>query len=260
MLKSLGHKNFVALCLVMACIGLALLSESCQTAHSNGQNKDYADISTNYVPDVIDFTFHVKPILSDRCFKCHGPDEAKVEGGLQLHTEALAKAALGKDMDRFAIKAGDVQASTLLHRIFSTDPDDIMPPEDSNLSLEEYEKEILKKWIEQGAPWNEHWAFIPPEEPTKPRVENEEWVSNDIDYFILKTIEDQGLQPSAPLAKEKLLRKLSFDLRGLPPELQDIESILEDPSDKNYERLIDKYLSSVAFAERMTNDWLDPFF
>jgi hypothetical protein len=213
--------------------------------------------STSAVPAKVDFIFHVKPILSDRCFKCHGPDEAKVEAGLQLHIEEKAFAALGKNKDRHAIIKGDSKNSGMIQRIFSEDPDDIMPPPESNLTLSDQEKEILKKWIEQGAEWKEHWAFVPPVQPEIPVVQDKSWISNTIDNFILAKLEQNKLQPTPALSSEKLLRKVSFDLTGLPPSLEDIEGFTKDPSVQNYERIIDKYLGSDAFAERMTNEWLD---
>lgn len=211
----------------------------------------------NLVPDKVDFLYHVKPILSDRCFKCHGPDASKVEAGLQLHTKELAFKALNDQSDRYAIIPNDAEKSLLVQKIFTESEDDIMPPTDSNLKLEDFEKEILKRWIEQGAEWKEHWAFITPREQKIPIVENKDWVSNDIDHFILKKLEEQNLSPSKKMRDEKLLRRLSFDLTGLPPDIEDINSFKEDNSDENYERLVDKFLNSYSFAERMTNDWLD---
>lgn len=209
------------------------------------------------MPDKVDFLYHVKPILSDRCFKCHGPDASKVEAGLQLHTKELAFKALNDQSDRYAIIPNDAEKSLLVQKIFTESEDDIMPPTDSNLKLEDFEKEILKRWIEQGAEWKEHWAFITPREQKIPIVENKDWVSNDIDHFILKKLEEQNLSPSKKMRDEKLLRRLSFDLTGLPPDIEDINSFKEDNSDENYERLVDKFLNSYSFAERMTNDWLD---
>ena len=232
-----------------------MLSESCSSSNEIATWEDTERIFT--LPDEIDFIFHVKPILSDRCFKCHGPDEAKIEAGLQLHTEEKAFAALGKDFNRYAIVKGDPEKSGIIKRIFSTDPSDIMPPPESNLSLSNREKAIIKKWIEQGAEWKEHWAFVLPEKVKVPNVTNKAWVSNPIDNFILQTLEKNQLQPSAQVKNEKLLRKLSFDLTGLPPSIEDISSFLKDSSIDNYERMVDQYLASEAFAERMTSDWMD---
>lgn len=209
------------------------------------------------VPDKVDFIFHIKPILSDRCFKCHGPDEAKVEAKLQLHTEEKAFAALGNNGDRFAIKAYDVEQSQIIHRIYSNDPAEIMPPPESNLFLSEVEKKLIRKWIEQGAEWKEHWAFAPVQDPVTPSIHIDNWISNPIDNFIVSRLEQQNLKPSPLLRPEKLLRKVSFDLTGLPPDLDDIESFLKDSSVEHYNQIVDRYLASDAYAEHMTNQWLD---
>jgi len=209
------------------------------------------------IPDKIDFNFHVKPILSDRCFKCHGPDKNAVEGDLSLATEADAFAALGKNKDRFAILPNMPDSSTLVHRIFTDDPDDIMPPPASNLKLENHEKEILKKWITQGAEWKQHWSLIPPQKPTIPKVTNENWAKNEIDYFILNKLEVQQLSPSEAADKAKLLRRLSFDLTGLPPTIEELDAFLADDSPNAYEKQIDRLLATDAYAEHRTVHWLD---
>jgi hypothetical protein len=245
------HKKFIYVFLLLG-IGFTLIN-SC--ASKDPSQSILSDATT--ILEKVDFIFHVKPILSDRCFKCHGPDEAKVEAGLQLHIEEKAFTAIGKNKDRYAIIKGDPENSEIVHRIFTEDAEDIMPPPESNLTLTNQEKEILKKWIEQGAEWKQHWAFALPENPEIPQVQNSKWVSNPIDNFILHKLEENNLQPNPEISSEKLLRKVSFDLTGLPPSLEDIEAFISDPSSENYERIIDKYLKSDAFAERMTNGWLD---
>jgi len=249
-----AKKNFTLL--LIGIISLLFLAHmpSCTGAK---ENHEASITSALLIPDKIDFNFHVKPILSDRCFTCHGPDEAKVEAGLAFHTQEKAFAALGEQKDHHAIVAGDIYASTLVERIFSDDPEIMMPPLASNLVLEDYEKEILKKWIAQGAEWKTHWAFTPPQAGELPAVKQTDWGKNLIDQFILHKLESQQLSPS-PLARpEKQLRRLSFDLRGLPPSLMDIEAFVADPSDENYKSFVDKYLASNAYAERMAADWLD---
>ena len=209
------------------------------------------------LPDQVDFNFHIKPILSDRCFKCHGPDEQKREAGLRLDTEEGAFVALGEDGDHFALISGDVENSTLVGRIYTADPDEMMPPPESNLALSDFEKDLLKKWIEQGAEWKTHWAFLPPKSENTPKVKNVEWVSNDIDHFILKKLEEQKLQASPRADKEHLLRRLSFDLTGLPPSLEQIDAFLKDDSQQAIEKVVDHLLASDAYAEHMTAKWLD---
>ena len=235
---------------------IIFLAEAC----SPDLNTKKADITANVnqqIPEVVDFIFHVKPILSDRCFKCHGPDEAKIEGDLQLHSEKHAFAALGKDKDRYAIVANHPEQSSLIERIYTDNPDDVMPPPESNLTLDEREKAIIKKWIEQGAEWKEHWAFIAPSQPEIPEVSDPSWPINEIDNFILAKLDEHKLSPATAIKSEKLLRKLSFDLRGIPPSLEEINSFIEDNSEENYQRIIDQYLASDAYAERMTSHWLD---
>ncbi len=225
--------------------------------HTDTESSSHQGLTKKDLPNRIDFNLHIKPILSDRCFKCHGPDESKVEAGLAFHTKEAAFVALGENADRFAIVPGDAQASHLLQRIYSDDSDQMMPPPESNLSLTEYEKELLKQWIVQGAEWKEHWAFLVPVQPEIPKVEASFNANNEIDHFIFSKLSEQNLNPSEPASPEKLIRRLSFDLRGLPPELEDIQSFQENPSEDNYQRIVEKYLDSWAHAERMCNEWLD---
>ena len=209
------------------------------------------------IPEKVDFNFHVKPILSDRCFTCHGPDENTREANLAFHDQSLAMAALGKEKDHFAIIPGDAVNSTLIKRIYADNPDDIMPPSESNLTLNEYEKEVLKRWIEQGAEWKKHWAFIPPLSSQIPEVQNSTWPKNEIDYFILNELERNGLEPEERASKEKLVRRASFDLTGLPPTIDQIDLFLNDYSNDAFQKLIHRLMDTPAFAERMTIDWMD---
>ena len=208
------------------------------------------------IPDIIDFTFHIKPIISDRCFKCHGPDKNAIEGDFSLVSPEEAYKLLGKEKDHYAIVPGNIEKSELVNRIFSDDANAVMPPPESNLILTNYEKEILKKWIEQGAEYKTHWAFTPPKKPTVP-VDKEYWGNNEIDYFILKKIKENNLLPSAIAPKEKLIRRVSFDLTGLPPTLSAIDDFIADTSENAYEKVIDKLLASQDYAEHMTSEWMD---
>ncbi len=186
-------------------------------AEKETETAQYTSTQTKTIPDKIDFNYHVRPILSDRCYTCHGPDEASRQAGLRLDIEADAFAAIGENKDHYAIVKGDVAASALVSRIYETDPTEQMPPPESNLVLEPYEKEILKRWIEQGAEWKTHWSFIPPAKTNLPKVQNTAWPQNEIDYFILSQLEAQQLKPSEKASKEQLIRRLSFDLTGLSP-------------------------------------------
>jgi hypothetical protein len=233
-----------------------LILGACQT--ENTQSVPTKAISQQpQIPDKIDFNFHVKPILSDRCFKCHGPDKNAIEGDLSLATEEAAFVALGKKKDRFAIIPHLPDSSTLVHRIFSDDPDDIMPPPESNLKLAEYEKEILKQWIAQGAVWKKHWSLIPPQKAALPDVQQQDWGKNEIDQFVLAQLEAQQLSPNPPADKARLLRRLSFDLTGLPPTIEELDAFLEDNTPNAYEKQIDRLLATDAYAEHRTVYWLD---
>ncbi|WP_242133606.1 PSD1 and planctomycete cytochrome C domain-containing protein [Aestuariivivens marinum] len=227
-------------------LGNTLSNHSSSTSSSNVE-----------LPKAIDYIFHVKPILSDRCYLCHGPDEGTREAGLRLDTKEGAYAAIGEHLDRYAIVPNNIEASQLVHKINSQDPEKVMPPPDSNLKLSDYEKKILTKWVEQGAEWKDHWSFIPPAKPEIPKVSITNWPSNEIDYFILKHLDEKGLTPSEKASKEKLIRKVYFDLTGLPPSLAAIDEFLSNQDENAYEKVVDKLLASKAYGERMASNWLD---
>ncbi|MDF9800279.1 cytochrome c553 [Catalinimonas alkaloidigena] len=209
------------------------------------------------LPEQIDFNLHIKPILSDRCFACHGPDENKREADLRLDEPESAFAALGEEKDRYAIVPGDPTESELFHRINADDKEMVMPPPESNLTLSEQEVALLSRWIEEGAEYKPHWSFIPPETPELPAVEQNEWLKNPVDRFVLKRLESANLQPSPEADKVQLLRRVTFDLTGLPPTPEEIEAFVADTSAEAYEKVVDRLLASPHFGERMAMDWLD---
>lgn len=209
------------------------------------------------IPEKVDFTFDVKPIISDRCFKCHGPDKNAIEGDLSLNTPEDAFKALGKLKDHYAIVPNKPEESTLVNRIYNSDPNLLMPPPESNLELTETEKAILKKWIEQGAEYKEHWAFIAPEPQEIPSTQDESWSNNEIDQFILYKLEFNGLVPSQKTSKEKLIRRVFFDFTGLPPNPKQINAFINNNSSNAYEKLIDSLLNSTDYAEHMAAEWMD---
>lgn len=200
-------------------------------------------------PRDVDFDAQIKPILSDRCYFCHGPDANNRKAELRLDREADAK--------DYAIIPGKPDESELYRRITSDDPAERMPPPKSKLSLTKQEKEQIKRWIEQGAPWQEHWAFTPPRDVKIPEVKSKDWVRNEIDAFILHRIEEATLPPSEPASKERLIRRVTFDLTGLPPTLEEVDAFLKDDSPRAYEKLVDRLVKSERFGERMAADWLD---
>lgn len=227
---------------------------SCNQGQNTSGNSG-SDVAEVRLPDKVDFTFDIKPILSDRCFACHGPDQNAIEGGLSLHTAETAYAALGVAKDHAAIVPGDTENSTLVKRINATDATLLMPPPESNLTLTDYERRLLEKWIEQGAEFKPHWAFVAPvpqEVPTRT-----DWGNNDIDAFIYGTLQEKGLRPSDPATKEKLIRRVSFDLTGLPPTPAAIADFVADNSPDAFEKVLDGLLASQDYAEHMTAEWMD---
>lgn len=208
------------------------------------------------IPEKVRFNEHVRSILSDKCFHCHGPDEKTIKGKLQLHTFEKATGNLSKKGKRFAIVPGNVQESTLWNRINTTDQDDIMPPPESHKTLNAYEKAVLKKWIEQGAEYEDHWAFIPVKNAKVPETDSK-WGKSPIDKFVLDRLEKAGLTPQKEANKESLIRRLTFDITGLPPTLAEIDAFIDDKSPNAYEKLVDRLLASSSYGEHMARYWLD---
>jgi hypothetical protein len=197
----------------------------------------------------IDFSRQVLPILSDKCFKCHGPDEANRQADLRLDQENGAAAA---------IVAGKSEESELIRRISSSDADEVMPPADSNLKLTGEQIVLLKRWIDEGAKWGGHWAFRPPVRPALPSAETfGQMGTNGIDAFLRARLKKDGLSPSPEAPRQTLIRRLSLDLTGLPPTAEDVDAFARDESPDASERLVDRLLASPAYGERMAWDWLD---
>ena len=190
--------------------------------------------------EVIEFNKHIRPILSDRCFSCHGPDPASREANLRFDRE--------EDLRR-ALKLED----GILERVTTMDLEELMPPPKSKLKVTQEEISYLKRWIDQGAPFEKHWAFIAPERKSPPTLDDP-WIRNDIDRFILKKLHESGLKPGGPASPEHILRRLFFTLTGLPPTRSDLAEFKSDPS---VEKVIDQLLASPAYGERMATEWLD---
>lgn len=205
----------------------------------------------------VDFNFDVKPILSDRCFKCHGPDQNALEAGLRLDIKEHALSELQENPGKYAIVPFNTDSSELVYRIFSDDSTLLMPPPESNLELTDQEKNILKNWIEQGAEFKEHWSFIPPEKPSNlPKVDNQ-WAINPIDHFVYNKMKSRGLKPSKKAEKAQLLKRVSLDLTGLPPSLEMMDRFLGNELEISYEELVDELLASEHYGEKMAIPWLD---
>ncbi|PWJ41851.1 DUF1553 domain-containing protein [Sediminitomix flava] len=230
----------------------SLLIISCQPQLPEDVALVYADL-----PDQLDFNKDVKPILSDKCYACHGPDNGKIEAGLQLHGEETAFAELPETPGKVAITPGNLKKSEVFHRIITDDPNLIMPVPSFKLTLSAEEKATLVKWIEDGANYEPHWAFVKPKKQDIPNVVNEGWVRNPIDHFILEKLENEELTPSAESSKSLLLRRLSLDLTGLPPTQKEIERFEKDESADAYEKQVDRLLNSSHYGEKMATDWMD---
>lgn len=209
------------------------------------------------IPDKISYNFHVRPILSDKCFACHGPDANKRQAGLRLDIAENAYKALDENPTTHALVPGEPRLSEAFLRISSSDPTRKMPPVESNLTLTESEIKLIGKWIKQGAEYESHWAFSPPEKPDLPVVKNAEWPVNEIDYFILEKQEQKGLTPNEEADKERLLKRLCLDIIGLPPSLEMMDSFLADTRADAYEKIVDQLLQNRAYGEKMAVHWMD---
>ncbi len=201
----------------------------------------------------IDFNRDIRPIISDRCYKCHGPDAKNQKSDFRLDTREHAIADLG---GYAGITPGNLEQSDLHHLIRSDDEDEVMPPLKSKLSLNDAEKDLLDRWIKEGVPYDKHWSLKPlPAEVPVP--ESTDWVRTPIDAFILKEATAQNLQPTPEASREKWLRRVTFDLTGLPPTLPELDAFLADQSPEAFEKVVDRLLDTDAYAERMTSEWLD---
>ncbi|WP_192350215.1 PSD1 and planctomycete cytochrome C domain-containing protein [Algoriphagus sp. Y33] len=203
----------------------------------------------------ISYNFHIRPILSDKCFVCHGPDANKREAELRLDTEAGAFAALKDDASQFVIKPGNPAESAVYHRITSEDPGELMPPPESNLALSESEIQLIKKWIEQGANYEPHWAFVKAERTKLP--EETDWTINELDRFTLKKMQEKGLLPNPEAKPYELIKRASLDLTGLPPSLELLDKFGDFKGELSYEDLLDGLLEDPGFGEKMAILWMD---
>ena len=202
------------------------------------------------------FDRDVRPILSDRCFHCHGPNEHDRQAELRLD-QATGPDGAYRDLGGFAIKPGSLEESAVWYRVNSED-DEIMPPPDSSkkpLTVEE--KQILQQWIEEGAVYSDFWAFVPPRKPALPVIDDPRGNRHPIDRFVFHRMQQEGVAPSPPADRRTLIRRLSFDLTGLPPTRDGIRDYLADSAEGSYERLVDRLLAKPQYGEHMTKYWLD---
>ena len=202
-------------------------------------------------PPPISFNREILPILANNCFACHGPDEKKRETKFHFDTQD------GMFLKRGVIEPGHSSDSLLVEKITEPNPKDRMPPPDSGHSLTEKQIDLLRRWIDEGAKWDTHWAYVPPKRPELPPVRQTTWIRNPIDQFILARLDREGLAPSPEAAKDVLLRRLTYDLTGLPPTPQETDAFLADASPDAYEKQVDRLLASPHYGERMAMPWLD---
>ncbi|MEY2428623.1 MAG: hypothetical protein QOJ40_1508, partial [Verrucomicrobiota bacterium] len=203
----------------------------------------------------IGFNEQIRPILSENCFKCHGPDDAARKSKLRLDRSDTARqpARSGKR----AIVPGKPNESELISRITAADPDEVMPPPATRKALTSAQKELLRTWIASGAKYQQHWAFVPPRQQPVPKVKQKNWPKNAIDNFVLARLEKEGLRPSPPADRYTLARRVSLDLIGLPPSPQEADAFVNDSAPDAYEKLVDRLLASPHYGERWARRWLD---
>jgi hypothetical protein len=203
----------------------------------------------------VDFNRDIRPILSENCYACHGPDEGRRKSGLRLDLESEAFKELKSG--RHALVAGDLGKSSLVSRILTTDEEDLMPPPKSGKKLTKREINLLQEWVRSGAKWKQHWAYLPPECSPIPSIQHRRWARNEIDYFIAERLERGGFEPAPEADRATLIRRVTFDLTGLPPTIEQVDNFLGDRSPGAYERLVDRLLRSPQYGERMAAQWLD---
>lgn len=208
------------------------------------------------MPDVIDYNYHIRPIFSDRCFKCHGPDANKRKAGLRLDTPEGAYAAFKDNPSMHAIVPGHPESSDAFQRLITKDTSLLMPTPSSHLTVSQHEIDLIEKWIKQGAVYKPHWAFIKPVKAALPDAD-EDWVRNPIDYFVYAKMAEKSLKPSPEAAKEQKLKRVCLDLTGLPPTLEMQDRFMKDDSPQAYEKIVNELLGSKHYGEKMSIQWLD---
>ena len=235
-------------------IGIFLFFISCE----GDLPAEYADLA-NQLPEEVDFNYHIKPIISDRCFKCHGPDanQRKGELRLDLEEEVYAKTKGSASKASHILSPGNLNNSEVYQRIISTDHNYMMPTPESNLNLTRLEKAMIAKWIKQGAAYKPHWSFVKPEKADLPKVKSKDWPQQPFDHFVLQKMEQNGLTPADRATKTTLLRRISLDLTGLAPSPEEIDAFLSKKNADAYEKEIDRLLASPQYGERMAVEWLD---
>ena len=233
----------IPLMAMLVCFCLAMLVPPSASA----EHHETAQVNINYNLDI-------RPILSNNCYACHGPDAKSRQANLRIDTKA---GAFSEPSGYPVIVPGKPEESELHLRVISNDDNYRMPPADFNKTLTPEEIEAITQWIREGAKWEEHWAFTTPVRPTPPDIKNGDWVRNPIDTFILSRLEKEDLQPASEADKRTLIRRLSFDLTGLPPTREEIHQFLTDDSPDAYEKVIDAFMAKPEYGEHLARFWLD---
>ena len=201
----------------------------------------------------IRFDRDIRPILSDKCYACHGPDAKQRQGNLRLDT----KAGAFDRQENPVIIPHKPSESLLIQRINAGDTSQRMPPASYNRKLSREDRELLAQWIEEGAAWEDHWLYNPPSRPLLPKVKDKSWLKNEVDSFVLNRLENETIAPSPRADRSTLIRRLSFDLTGLPPDYTEVKAFIEDKSPDAYEKVVDQLLASPHYGEQMALYWLD---
>lgn len=242
------HSKRLLIAAPLCLFSLFAIFDSCTNASGSGEG----------IPATISYNYDVRPILSDKCFNCHGPDAQKREAGLRLDIAEEAYKALQDHPGKHAIVPGNPDLSELIVRVSSKDTSLQMPSVKSGLpALTEREINILKKWIKQGAVYEPHWAFVPPKKQPVPEVSDRQWPVNEIDFFILGKMEEKGLSPNAPADKERLAKRVFMDLTGILPTEAETRQFVSDSDPAAYEKMVDRLLAKPQYGESMAISWLD---
>jgi mono/diheme cytochrome c family protein/Mor family transcriptional regulator len=211
--------------------------------------------STAPAQQSVDYSREIQPLLASNCYECHGPDANHRKGGFRLDVKesAFGVSARGHRV----LVPGKPEESELHRRISSTDPNYRMPPKETGKTLSGEQVELIRRWIAEGATWTEHWAYVAPQRPPLPVVSRPDWCQSPVDTFILRRLDQEGLTPAPPAARETLVRRVALDLTGLPPTFEHVEEFVQDPRPDAYERLVDRLVNSPRFGEHMARYWLD---
>jgi len=233
-----------------ALICFLLLNYSC-----SGPLTPEVEQAYDSLPEYVDYNFHIKPILSDRCYTCHGPDAQTRKAGLRLDIESEAFKTL--ESGNHAFFQGSISKSESIHRLLSKDPLLMMPPPNSELTVTAREIAMIAKWVDQGSNWKEHWSYLALNKPKVPELNNDWTRKNAIDHYIQNELEQLGMAPTTMADKEHLIKRVTIDLTGLPPAIEEINDFLNDTSGNAYAKLVDRLLETDAYAERMAQEWMD---